>query len=387
MTFGKPRYNLTEKGYAQFGVVRRVMYSFCRIMPIFIVALLLVPIFLTGCQDEVQRYKTLSFFFDGVPVPEGYDPPNKNEELIGPWGVSIPADSDLGRQMLAQRDAWPEQQSTQVAEEVFFYHTPYQNRDCFGCHNEEQGYTPPTTGAELCSKCHESYIEFEQDDGVHGPVVVGKCGWCHEAHKSEYPSLTKEDQPDLCMTCHDPYFIESDQFHAGLEDKRCSRCHDPHASGNRLLLADSRTYERRQATFALLPSPHAGWPKDLCSKCHIPEQSNALTEDVDSTCMSCHDEYTADNPETPHIHEAVTQGKCTTCHMPHRSTMPKLIRADAEKMCYQCHKPQELQNGTHPNVTRVDCLICHNGHSSPRPSLLKPDIPGGAQQAKAGVEP
>jgi len=361
--------------------------SLWQLAPILLVLGMLSVIILSGCQDELKRYETLSFFFDGVPVPEGLDLPEQPEPLIGPWGVMVDPDSELGQQMLARREAWPDPQAGGVAEEVFFYHTPYQKRDCFGCHNEDQGYTPPAKGAQLCSKCHESYMKFETDDWVHGPVVVGNCGWCHEAHKSDYPSLVKDSQPDLCMTCHDPTLIENDAYHASLSDRRCTECHDPHASGNRLLLADSRTYERRAATMALLPSPHAGWPKDLCQSCHIPEQSNALTDDVDATCLTCHNEYTGPDVADTGIHEAVTQGKCSTCHMPHRSTMPNLIRADAEQMCYQCHKPEEVQTERHPNVTRVDCLICHNGHSSPRPALLKPELPIASGHTGQGGEP
>lgn len=364
----------------------RLAGSLWRMAPVVIGLLVLSALILTGCQDEVKRYETLSFFFDGVPPPEGYDLPDQPEPLIGPWGIMVDPESDLGRQMLSQRQAMPDMPFTEVAEEVFFYHTPYKSRDCFGCHEQEQGYTPPTTGAQLCSRCHESYMQFENDDWVHGPVVVGQCGWCHEAHKSEYQSLVKDSQPTLCMSCHDESFIENDDFHAGLDNQQCTDCHDPHASGNRLLLVDSRTYERRSATMALLPSPHAGWPKDLCSKCHIPEQSNALTDDVDSTCLTCHDEFSPTGPGYMDLHDAVRQGKCTTCHMPHRSTMPNLIRADAEQKCYQCHKPEELRTNNHPAVTRADCLICHNGHNSPRPALLKPDIPIPARQTEPGGE-
>lgn len=329
----------------------------------------------SGCQDEVRRYETLSFFFDGVPPPEGYDLPVEPEPLIGPWGVEIDPDSELGRQMLAKRQADPSIEATAEPEKVFFYHTPYKNRDCFGCHDQEQGYRPPAAGVDLCGKCHEPYTKFEADDWVHGPVVVGQCGWCHESHKSEHKGLLRDRQPALCMSCHDRSFIEHDEYHGNMQDPRCTDCHDPHASGNRLLLADSRTYQRRSKTMSLLPSPHAGWPKDLCRSCHVPERSNELTEDVDSTCLSCHGEFDPQGPEDPNLHEAVKQGKCTTCHMPHRSKLPNLLRVDAEQKCSRCHKPEEVRTGNHPDVTRVDCLLCHSGHSSPRPHLLKPGIP------------
>lgn len=365
----------------------RASAALWRCVPPLMGTLALVALLVTGCQDEVKRYETLSFFFDGVPPPAGYDLPPQPQPLIGPWGVQIDPRSELGQQMLAKRQAQPTAAGTDEAEQVFFYHTPYKNRDCFGCHDQAQGYTPPAAGAMLCNKCHASYTQFEQDDWVHGPVVVGQCGWCHESHKSEQPSLTREAQPALCMSCHDQAFIDHDPFHAGMRDPNCTDCHDPHASGNRLLLADSRTYQRRAKTMALLPSPHAGWPKDLCSSCHVPERSNQLTEDVDATCVSCHEISKLAGMGEPKPHEAVVDGKCTTCHLPHRSTMPHLLRADAQKKCYACHKPEEGRTATHPDVTRVDCLLCHAGHGSARPALLRPGIPIPAVGAEPGGEP
>ncbi len=386
MPLGNHRHIKADIDEAGHTSTPRVVGSLWRAVPVALGLLTVSVLILAGCQDEIKRYETLSFFFDGVPPPEGHDLPEQHQPLIGPWGITVDRESELGQQMLAKRQAAPNARSTAVVDEIFYYHTPYKKRDCFGCHDQEKGYTPPATGAQLCSKCHESYVQHEVDDWVHGPVVVGQCGWCHEAHKAEHPALAKDLQPALCMTCHDESFIEQDTFHAGLDNRQCSDCHDPHASGNRMLLADSRTYDRRSETMALLPSPHAGWPKDLCSKCHVPEQSNALTDDVDSTCISCHDDYNTVPAGSHNLHEAVTQGKCSTCHMPHRATLPILIRADAELMCYQCHKPEEVRTGNHPDVARVDCLICHTGHSSSRPALLKHGIKIPARQAEPGGE-
>lgn len=366
----------------------RIRGAAWRCMPVVMGLLGLLALAFAGCQDEIKRYETLSFFFDGVPVPEGYERPDEPEPLIGPWGVLIDSESELGQQMLANKQAQPALPDLAEPEEVFFYHTPYKNRDCFGCHDQSQGYTPPATGAELCNKCHESYTQYEADDWVHGPVVIGQCGWCHEAHKSKQPTMTKDTQPSLCMTCHDQAFIEHDEFHVQLEDPNCTDCHDPHASGNRLLLADARTYQRRAKSMALLPSPHAGWSKDLCSNCHIPEQSNMLREDADATCLTCHDLVNEAQTRGVELHEAVSEGKCTTCHTAHRSAMPKLIRTNAEQKCFACHKLEQVRTANHPDVTRVDCLLCHSGHHSNRPSLLKTGIPIPTSPARAsGGEP
>ncbi len=358
--------------------------SLLRATPVVVGLMAVVALVVAGCQDEVRRYETLSFFFDDVPPPEGYDLPVKPEPLIGPWGVEVDPESELGREMLARREAQPGIEAVSEPDRPVFYHAPYKSRNCFGCHDQEKGYQPPEAGADLCIKCHESYMQFEPGDRIHGPVVVGDCGWCHSSHKSEYKGLVRDSQPALCLSCHEQSILTYDEYHEGMEDPRCTDCHDPHASGNRMLLADSRTYQRRDTTLELLPSPHAGWPKDLCRSCHVPELSNQLTQDVDSTCLTCHGEFDPPGPEDPNLHEAVKQGKCTTCHMPHRSPLAKLLRADAEQKCYQCHAPEELQTGNHPDAERVDCLLCHSGHRSERPHLLKPGIPIAPRPVESG---
>jgi predicted CXXCH cytochrome family protein len=74
------------------------------------------------------------------------------------------------------------------------------------------------------------------------------------------------------------------------------------------------------------------------------------------------------------LHQAVADGNCTTCHDPHHSTQPSLIRPTAEKICIGCHNPQELPRPEHPVVVRGDCLLCHQGHDSDRVALLRPNI-------------
>jgi predicted CXXCH cytochrome family protein len=83
------------------------------------------------------------------------------------------------------------------------------------------------------------------------------------------------------------------------------------------------------------------------------------------------------------LHEAVVKQQCTTCHTPHRSPRPHLIRALAEELCLKCHKPEEFRGPRHPVVTRADCLLCHRGHWSLEPHLLKPEIPRLAETATA----
>lgn len=194
----------------------------------------------------------------------------------------------------------------------------------------------------------------------------------------------------------------------------CTRCHDPHAAGNRLLLADSRSYKLRRRTAAQAVSAHVAWTDDDCGKCHLRDKSNVLAQDIDAVCIDCHDSVDADiraaqaqagrdtqdtwtemrteaqtsTPPTaghspasgasrPRLHEALLEGGCTTCHTPHQSMLDHLIKPAGEALCFRCHKPEEVQTPEHPIVHRVDCLSCHTGHHVERPHMLKPGIPTG----------
>ncbi len=303
-----------------------------------------------GCS-EVTKYHVLSFFFDGVPPPEGMEP----KEVVGP----------------ERAEGEPDQASQPRKPEVFFYHAPWQQGQCSECHDVRTSYQVSADGAELCRKCHGVYFRYEKSDWVHGPVALGQCSFCHEAHKSEHRNLLTASETDLCLRCHQASDVLQQPYHKAAEEGPCSRCHDPHLAGNRLLLADSRTYRRRRRTKEI--PAHTQWAKADCAKCHIVEKSNQLVDDVDPVCLSCHEQVLEAVPGQE-IHAPVRQGQCVLCHTPHRSSRPHLIRPSGEQICYNCHEPGEIRTSSHPPVQRADCLFCHAGHRSEREHLLKPGI-------------
>jgi predicted CXXCH cytochrome family protein len=318
-----------------------------RRMAILAVATAAVVILTFGC-DETKHYSTLSFFFDGVPDPNAPPPDLATLEITREDGTVIERDKPI----------------------VWHYHTPYENRNCFDCHDRDAGFDLSDAGSALCQQCHDTYFELRPDDWMHGPIQVEGCALCHEPHRSEYPGVLKAAQPDICFRCHDPNLFERSAFHAALEDRTCSRCHDPHSTGNRLLLIDSQSLFRRRRDMPPLDSPHAKWSRDTCAQCHMMDESNVLREDVSTVCISCH-ESVLDTSAGP-LHEAITQRQCLTCHVGHKSTREHLIRPHAERNCYNCHSEDEVRQSVHPNMIRADCLICHAGHHADRDKLVKP---------------
>jgi predicted CXXCH cytochrome family protein len=334
-----------------------------------LVAVTLTIVLHAGCS-EPTRYHVLSFFFDGVPPPAGFEHLGP-QTVMDEWGEQVPID-DPRAQAILQRQAQVQEQQVE-AQKVFFYHAPYRDRECFGCHDREGDFQPPDKAGELCQRCHTEYFTAAKDDWIHGPTLLGECRRCHEPHKSEHDSLLTSKQPELCVDCHDPQYVEQDPYHAAVDHQQCSRCHDPHATGNRLLLVDSRTFSRRNMPLLPASAGHAAWTRQDCNLCHSADQSNVLLENVNAVCTTCHMTL-LQSASAQSTHEAVREGNCTTCHTPHRSTREHLIRPLAERVCYSCHKPEELQTPEHPNVTRADCLLCHGGHQTDRVKLLRPGV-------------
>jgi len=110
--------------------------------------------------------------------------------------------------------------------------------DCHSIHDGEGKFTLKAEDPELCYTCHKE----EQAKGnfpSHHPLVEGKmnCSSCHNVHGATGESLnTDERLNDLCLNCHTRYQGPFVFGHAPVEDD-CTICHDPHGSvANNLLV-------------------------------------------------------------------------------------------------------------------------------------------------------
>lgn len=333
-----------------------------KVLGLTVPAVLLCALF-AGCGDPVTKYRVLSFFFDGVPVP----PELATED---PNATTQPADANSPGAVASRAAA--------LRAETL-YHVPYKNRQCVKCHAKTGSFEVPVN-RDICRGCHLMHYDVPADDWLHGPLVVGKCSMCHLSHQSKYTGLLVRAEIDLCLDCHDRAATLAKPYHAeaGTGAKTCGACHDPHSAGNRLLLVDSNTRLRRAFRGRAVADPHAAWKQKDCRNCHVPEKSNAALapEAVNKACMSCHDKEAIQDVGQAKLHKAVSDGKCIDCHAPHRSPQPHLIRPTADRICTGCHKPKDFNKAPHPPVVRADCLLCHTGHRYEREHMLKSfDIP------------
>jgi predicted CXXCH cytochrome family protein len=170
-----------------------------------------------GCSVR-KNYKTLSFFFDGVP-----DPNAPVARAAGPSGPGVPT------------------YSYEVVAKMY-QHKPYAEGNCAACHTADKKHLV-TVKAELCLKCHAPATT--QYATMHAPVALGQCLWCHEPHESDSPKLLKTTSAQLCLQCHDQALLPSD-IKPHLSDRaNCLYCHVGHGGPKpSLLLADNPTITR-----------------------------------------------------------------------------------------------------------------------------------------------
>lgn len=117
------------------------------------------------------------------------------------------------------------------------------------------------------------------------------------------------------MRCHREQEIRGDKHvHFPVRENKCLTCHEPHSSGQGRLL--------RQGVL------------ELCTSCHS-ERHKEFEHPVGVVPTA---RVTLDEEWTRHL-GAGGAIVCTTCHHPHTSATPFLLRQgmDGGKMCYGCH--------------------------------------------------
>ncbi len=172
--------------------------------------------------DPLNRYKVLTFFFDGVPPLGGAGGGKAAGELLiesgaGEAGVG---EVSLGQAVVSRHKA---------------------ARDCRRCHEDGTRWSRKQLHNPLPQLCYECHTDYNVVRGyVHGPVAVGACAFCHDSHQSNYLRLQRSPQPDLCYQCHDIGDISSLVDHQDQLEGVCTECHDPHVSSGKMLLKPHR---------------------------------------------------------------------------------------------------------------------------------------------------
>jgi predicted CXXCH cytochrome family protein len=228
------------------------------------------------------------------------------------------------------------------------------------------------TGAarnDQCLSCHAPVAAQLKEKVVHRVTDMG-CETCHVDHlagtKSQAAHFVNAAQPALCAGCHDLKSEPMAKAHHGqpLDKALCTGCHDPHGSSNAKLIA------ARQ---------HLPFADRQCEKCHQAPQAGKVklaAASVSELCESCHVQFKKrfEDAQVQHTALQLDDDSCTTCHRPHASREPSLLKARVINLCITCHTDKPGNKKFVHDPAGTDCSICHDPHGSNFEVHLRADV-------------
>jgi len=187
------------------------------IMCLHYVVVFMVLLLLEAC-NPVTSHQTLSYFFDGVPVPEKHG----TVVVTQKQGVEQPT------QVVPSKDAGQENHL------AVSFHPDFKDKACDKCHDVEHSNRLKHRQPELCYQCHKSFETRYKK--LHGPVAAGFCSTCHDSHKSEHKALLKMPIRKVCQHCHEPGDVGKNEAHSAISTVECLTCHNSHGGDSRNML-------------------------------------------------------------------------------------------------------------------------------------------------------
>ena len=157
---------------------------------------------------------------------------------------------------------------------------------------------------KLCFTCHEKVMTGITESTVkHLPVQEGKCTECHSPHgtKLKYQLLNRTNE--LCLSCHERIVTTTvRKGHIEMEEGDCLSCHATHYSDIQSLLS--------------------GDDPAICIQCHSTDTERLLqmhreSFDKISQCTTCHEPHVTESPGLLREikHEPFIRGDCEACHV------------------------------------------------------------------------
>jgi DmsE family decaheme c-type cytochrome len=204
--------------------------------------------------------------------------------------------------------------------------------ECQTCHADVFKVFPHTYHAKLansCANCHgdvAAHAKAVQAGEGLGPII-------------SFKTMKAADINAKCLTCHDK--ARQANWHGGMHERRglaCTTCHSIHS----------------------FQSDHA----------------QLKTATAAETCYSCHASVRAQMLRASH--HPLREGKmdCSSCHDPHDSTTPRMIRAQTiNELCYTCHTEKRGPFLWEHAPVRENCDNCHQPHGSNHDKLMQASLP------------
>ena len=226
---------------------------------------------------------------------------------------------------------------------------PVERSGCEGCHGPGKAHVearggkatirafsamPPKQVLDRCLACHAKDVSRANIRRSSHTLAEVACTSCHSIHKSPVPKfLLAQKQTGLCYGCHPSVraqFAMPFKHRVNEGFMNCTDCHNPHG-------APAPVW--RMASRPRLVE-HAAGGEEACLKCHSDKRGPFAFE-----------------------HPAVRVDGCETCHSPHGSTNPRLLRRPVVfTLCLECH------NGAGPFGRQADGITLQ----SPAHNMAQP---------------
>lgn len=202
---------------------------------------------------------------------------------------------------------------------------------------------PAREALDNCLSCHSNSLgRANIRRSQHSQTQIG-CNSCHSIHKSPVQKyLLADEQRELCYSCHPSTRAQfSMPFKHRVNEgfMNCTDCHNPHGAA----APTWRMGARPRMTGVALQN------EEPCLKCHVDKRGPFAFE-----------------------HAAVRVDGCESCHNPHGSANPRLLRRPAVfTVCLECHNGAgnfgrqgdgiKLTSGTHSmtDPKYQNCTACH----------------------------
>ena len=244
-------------------------------------------------------------------------------------------------------------------------------------------------GTDVCKTCHEDLYKNNFEGTPHFQTTLKDGHGCESCHgpgsehvegggdKTKivvFETLSRQQSSARCLSCHGENQKQrhfSSSVHAG-NDVGCLDCHSPHkAKEAEHLLVNAQPalcYGCHVSAKADFAKPYHHRVEEgliQCNDCHNVHGTTTLRQartlpSGDAICYQCHSDKRG-----PYVYEHVpvkTEG-CASCHTPHGSTNPRLLRvSQINLLCLQCHSfpAQGPQGPSHNQSVKYQaCTMCH----------------------------
>jgi DmsE family decaheme c-type cytochrome len=253
---------------------------------------------------------------------------------------------------------------------------------CKGCHEEVHKAFEPTAHFQLLGgdKNKPVKADWHGCESCHGPGSAHVEGGGDKTKIIRFQDLSAKQASERCLQCHQAGHEQNNFARSAhlANDVGCTSCHSVHAAKEKhallkasqpALCYDCHTETRAEFSRPFRHRVNEGLVK--CVDCHnvhggFQQRQLHASAAQDQVCFKCHTEK-----KGPFVYEHMpvkTEG-CSSCHTPHGSTNPRLMRVSSVNLlCLQCHTLAQSNIPSQPPIGPAHnqaqkyqaCTMCHN---------------------------